>query len=191
MRTYRGQQWRSAPEHESRPSQKAVFDGLRPCLGGVQVNEFPARHQCAVARFAPFAGPDTKSLAASRKRPLRGLHEKSGCRRRGRRPPDFVLVRVGNRAGQGKQVRASKRGGVGAAARFCHFVAKRQRAAIPHFRHGIARRWMGRRTDCNGGRNWRANFIPCGASRIVGILPRHGGTISIAACARLPYTHSL
>ena len=64
-------------EHESRPWRKAVFDGLRICLAGGLVNEFPARHQCTTARFAPFALSDTKSLAASRKRPLCGLHEKA------------------------------------------------------------------------------------------------------------------
>ena len=68
-------------EHESRPCRKTAFDGLWPCLAGDLVNEFPARHQCTAARFAPFVWPDTKSLAASRKRPLRGLHEKSGCSR--------------------------------------------------------------------------------------------------------------
>lgn len=68
-------------KHESRPCRKTVFDGLQACLVGGLVNKFPIRHKCTASRFAPFVGPDTKSLTASRKRPLRGLHEKSGCRR--------------------------------------------------------------------------------------------------------------
>jgi len=68
-------------KHESRPHRKTVFDGLRTSLVGGLVNKFPVRQKCTAARFAPFVGPDTKSLTASRKRPLRGLHEKSGCRR--------------------------------------------------------------------------------------------------------------
>ncbi len=81
-------------KHESRPRRKTVFDGLRASLVGGLVNKFPVRLKCTAARFAPFVGPDTKSLTASRKRPLRGLHERSGFRRR-RRPSDFVDIRVG------------------------------------------------------------------------------------------------
>ena len=54
---------------------------LRHDLGDGLVNKFPVRRQGHAPRPAPFALSDTKRLAASRKRPLRGLHEKSGCRR--------------------------------------------------------------------------------------------------------------
>ena len=67
----------SGAEHESRLRRKTAFCGLRHCLGNDLVNKFPVRHQVHAPRYAPFVESDTKSLTASRKRPLRGLHEKA------------------------------------------------------------------------------------------------------------------
>ena len=84
-------------KHESQLWRDAVFDGFRQCHADGQANKFPVRRHSLAQRFTPFATLDTKRLAASRKRPLRGLHEKSGCRRSELRPSDFVSVRVGQR----------------------------------------------------------------------------------------------
>ena len=78
-------------EHESRLRRKTASDGLLRGLADGQVNKFPVSRQCLATRFAPFALPDTKSLTASRKRPLGGLHEKCGYRCSKLRPSDFVF----------------------------------------------------------------------------------------------------
>jgi hypothetical protein len=180
---------------------------LRASLVGGLVNKFPVRQKCTAARFAPFVGPDTKSLTASRKRPLRGLHEKSGCRRSNCDPlischfvsgeARFVSVEAEAQMGRGKGT--ALRGGLptgawaGLAARrrsrpptMTVFVFRAERRVADKFWFHPTRYSLGcgKRLSCQSGRyrTEAGKLMPRPAARADGL---YASALAQAPCIRI------